>query len=443
MRGFVRTIIWVYLAAGLGSALGNSTDLDATFGGTGVITMRTGDAKSGANGVAVQSDGKIVVVGYSSDRNYKERFVTARVNEDGTLDNSFATNGVAVTATGFNSSASAVAIQSDGRIVVAGYSVVDETTSGFALIRYNLDGTLDQTFGKRGVVLPSVGVRTGRANAVAIQRDGKIVVGGGKNVGGFDDFALARYCPDGKPDSTFGIDGLVITSIDRSADTISAVALQPDEKIVAVGTAMKDGRKQFALARYDSTGVLDATFGVRGVATVTIGGGSSSAHAVILEPEGRIIAVGDSSTDPTERYKYTPVISLAAFTPSGTLDPSFGKGGIVTTSLGQSTSAATAAIRQSDGMIFVAGYAVKAVINSSYSHSILVARYRPDGGLDSTFGTSGFAVTDIGSDTAIAHAVATQSDGKIVVAGDSRSSTDTKIVLVRFLPTGAPTRPAF
>lgn len=438
MKIVAKIIFSVCLASASAIALGDSIELDSTFGISGITTISTGDVGSGAYGVAIQSDGRIVAVGYSSDRNYINRFAIARFSSDGTLDSSFGTNGIALTSVGLNGSASAVAIQSDGKIVVAGHSVVDRTSSGFTLVRYNPDGKLDQTFGKEGIVVPTAGINTGRASTIAIQRDRKILVGGGINVGGFDDFALARYNPDGTHDNTFGRSGLVVTSIDKAGDSVASIAIQSDEKIVAVGTVLKNAKNQLALARYQSTGALDATFGTGGVITLAIGGGSSSARAVILQPDGRIIAIGDSSTDPTEKYKYTPVISLAGFTANGNLDPLFGKEGIVTTPPGRSTSATSAAARQSDGKIVVVGNAVKSVTKSDYLHSFLVARYGSDGALDSTFGEGGAVVTEIGSGPSVANALAIQSDGKIVAAGYLRSGPNSEFALVRYLPKGEP-----
>lgn len=419
------------LAFGADSTIGSGRD--PTFGRDGIVTISTVDS-TGAEGIALQPDGKIIAIGFSSDRNYRTKFVTARFNHDGTLDQSFGEGGVVLTAIGANGHASTIAIQSDGQIVVAGYSVTNATTGGITLVRYHTDGTLDRTFGRKGIAVPPIGSRFGAASAIAIQSDGKIVIGGGMNIDGFDDFAIARYNPDGTPDSTFGNGGLVTTAIDKGGDSVSAVAIQPDGKIIAVGRGKGDEKNHFALARYHSDGTLDPTFGTQGVVKRPIGKGDSFAHALVIQPGGKIVVIGDSSTDPAERYQYTPVFSLARFNQNGSIDQSFGTDGEVTTSIGNGTSLASSAAVQSDGKIVVAGSAVKAVIDHGRVHKIIVARYTSDGVLDKTFGAGGSATTEVGLGTDTANAIAIQSDGKILTAGISRNGTHSDLVLVRYLP---------
>jgi uncharacterized delta-60 repeat protein len=433
----LKIILSICLTTACGLAIGGDgttgSGRDPSFGRDGIVTLSTTDS-IGAEGIAVQSDGKIIAVGFSSDRNYREKFATVRFHHDGTLDQSFGEGGIALTAVGANGHASAIAIQSDGQIVVAGYSVTNETTGGITLVRYKSDGTLDRTFGKKGIAAPSVGSRFGSASAIAIQSDGKIVVGGGVNIGGFDDFAIARYNPDGTPDQSFGNGGLVTTAIDKAGDSASAIAIQPDGKIIAAGRAKGDKKNYFALARYHSDGALDPTFGIQGVVKRSVGKGDSFAHALVIQPDGKIVAIGDSSTNPAERYQYTPVFSLARFNQNGSIDQSFGTDGEVTTNIGSSTSLASSAAAQSDGKIVVAGSAVKAIVDHGRVHRIVVARYTPGGVLDETFGTGGSATTEVGLGTDTANSIAIQSDGKILAAGISRNGTHSDLALIRYLP---------
>ena len=433
----LKIILFICLTSACGFAMGADGAIgsgrDSSFGRDGIVTLSITDS-IGAKGIALQPDGKIIAVGFSSDRNYRDKFATVRFHHDGALDQSFGEGGVALTAIGANGHASAIAIQPDGQIVVVGYSVTNETTGGITLVRYKSDGTLDRAFGKKGIAVPPVGNRFGSASAIAIQLDGKIIIGGGINIGGFDDFAIACYNPDGTPDQFFGNGGLVTTAIDKAGDRASAIAIQPDGKIIAVGLGKGDEKNHFALARYHPNGTLDPTFGKQGVVKKSFGKGDSFARALVIQPDGKIVAIGDSSTDPAERYQYTPVFSLTRFNQNGSIDQGFGTDGEVTTSIGSSTSLASSAAVQSDGKIVVAGSAIKAIVDHGRVHRIIVARYTSDGVLDETFGTGGSATTEVGLGTDTANAIAIQSDGKILTAGISRNGTHSDLAIIRYLP---------
>jgi uncharacterized delta-60 repeat protein/uncharacterized repeat protein (TIGR01451 family) len=357
-------------------------DLDSTFGVGGTLTTDFGGSASG-QAVAIQSDGKIVAVG-GADGN----FAIARYEYDGSLDSTLGVGGTLTTDFGGFDYGHAVAIQSDGKIVAVG-----GTDGDFALARYEGDGSLDSTFGVGGTVITDLGDNEW-GSAVAIQSDGKIVA-----VGGADgDFALARYEYDGSLDSTFGVSGTVTTDF-GGFDYGQAVAIQSDGKIVAVGGTDGD----FALARYEDDGSLDSTFGINGIMT-TYSGGPDGGNAIAIQSDGRIVVAGDAGGD----------FGVVRYNDEGDLDSTFGIGGVVKTDFGASDGANAIGI-QTDGKIVVAG-----TIDYLYStdSDMGVVRYNTDGNLDSTFGISGMVTTDFGgSDTG--RAVAIQSDGKIVVVGNA------------------------
>ena len=217
-----------------------------------------------------------------------------------TLDAGFGTGGKVITDFGgYNDFAHSVVIQPDGKIVAAGTVTRNEGIE-FALARYNSDGTLDGTFGTSGRVTTSF---TGNdfANAVALQGDGKIVAAGvagpsscpGTPCANGNLFALARYDSDGSLDPTFGTDGdgRVTTSFGADAEAYS-LALQADGKILAAGLTRTDGINSFALARYNGDGSLDGTFGTAGQVTTSFGGTYDQAYAVTLQGDGKIVAAG-------------------------------------------------------------------------------------------------------------------------------------------------------
>jgi uncharacterized delta-60 repeat protein len=315
---------------------------DATFGVSGKALTDLGGLDY-LEAIALQPDGKIVAAGDSQTIDpFDPDFALARYNTDGSLDVGFGSGGKVLTDLDGDDYLNAVALQLNGKIVAAGYRSLRGTNSDLALVRYNADGSLDATFGAGGKVLTDFGGYD-HGNAIALQPDGKIVVAGGSTYVSPDnpDFVLVRYNADGSLDPSFGSGGKVL--IDFGA---SAMVLQPDGKIVAAGTA--DG-PDFVLARYNADGSLDASFGSGGK-VVTDFGGTEHGHAIALQPDGKIVAVG--TTDSALNVDF----ALARYDPDGSLDASFGSGGRVRTGfrLGEREDA-TGVVIQSDGKIVAGG----------------------------------------------------------------------------------------
>ena len=245
-----------------------------TVPGTLDSSFGTGGKLIGVTGgaIAIQQDGKIVTAGGS-----KGDFSVARLNPNGTLDATFGSGGKVTTDFGGPyDGASSVAIRADGKILAAGTTVNSSSSiADFALARYNSNGTIDTTFGKGGKVTTDFAGVSANAYSVAIQRDGKVVVAGMANVDGGEDFALARYNLDGTPDLSFGTGGRVVTDFGTFAQGFSwadgsSVAIQGDGKIVLAGAAYMDPGFDIALARYNPNGTLDPTFGTGGKVTTNL-----------------------------------------------------------------------------------------------------------------------------------------------------------------------------
>jgi uncharacterized delta-60 repeat protein len=304
--------------------------LDTTFDGDGKVTTDF-SGNDGAYGVAIQSDGKIVAVG----RNGPQDFALARYNTDGSLDTSFDGDGKVTTDFSGGDLAFDVAIQSDGKIVVAG----KDGAADFTLARYNTDGSLDTTFDGDGKVTLNFNGIADTAYGVAIQSDGKIVAAGQNTT---PNFALARYNTDGSLDATFDGDGAVVTGFSGD-DLALSVAIQSDGKIVAVG---RDGSQDFALARYNTDGSLDTSFDSDGKVTTSFTAGDDLAFAVAIQSDGKIVAAGtDSSQD----------FALARYNTDGSLDTSFGTAGGLTTSFTVGDDIGRGVAIQADGKIVVVG----------------------------------------------------------------------------------------
>jgi uncharacterized delta-60 repeat protein len=281
--------------------------LDTTFGsnGTGKVTTTIG-TQSGALSVAIQSNGKIVAAGVASVNGH-DRFALARYDADGALDTTFGPhgNGTVTTRLGSNANARGVALQSNGKIVAAGAADVNGHDR-FALARYDADGALDTTFGPRGngkVIAPRIGQYGSYARALAIQSNGKIVAAGYAKKNDHAQFTLVRFDSQGTLDTTFGPNGTgeVFTQI-LGGSFAYAVAIQSDGKIVVAGWARVKSGDQFALARYDSDGTLDDTFGSHGKVKTPIGS-AAFAYALAIQSDGKIIAAG--STEVNDNHRFT------------------------------------------------------------------------------------------------------------------------------------------
>lgn len=304
---------------------------------------------------------------------------------------------------GSDDQAYAVALQTDGRIVVAGGRNVDDDFSpnDFALARYNSDGSLDGSFNDDGRVITDFGTDRDHARAVAIASDGAIVAAGTNAI----DFQLARYLPSGALDPAFGTDGKVTTDL-GGGDFVEDLAIQPDGAIVAVG-----GSGVFALARYLPDGTLDTSFSDDGRVTTDFAGGGSAANAVALQLDGKLVVAGRGLCNPL-----CGDFALARYSPDGSLDASFDGDGKLTTDFGGDVDAAVDVAVSADGMLVAVGRGATAVGQAS---GIAIARYHPDGSLDSSFDTDGKTIVSSGTPGPgpIADALALQPGGKILIGG--------------------------
>ena len=412
--------------------------LDSTFGTGGKVTTDFG-GNSAARAVAVQANGQILTAGVAG-LNGVANFALARYNSDGTLDTSFGTAGIVTTPFDFPGNFDivfTVVRQPDGKFLAVG-STVGNPFANFALARFNADGALDASFGTGGIVTTGFGV-SAEATSAVVQADGKIVAAGFANLDGGESFALARYNSDGTLDTTFGTGGKVGTAFASGSASYTqafSVAIQPDGKIVAVGyteigPCLFNGLDlpcfDFALARYNSNGTLDASFGTAGRVTTDFGGPSDQAGSVAVQPDGRIVVAGAAGRFTNRGFDF----ALARYSSNGTLDTSFGTSGKVFTDFAgdnDTPSEPSALAIQSDGKIIVVGQTVVGNFNN-----VALARYNSDGTLDTSFGTSGKATTDFAGANDSAVSAAVQSDGNIVVAGGATINGRTDFALARYV----------
>ena len=310
-----------------GSANGN-------FGVNGIVTYNfSATLPDFLRAIVRMGDGRYVACGEMFSPSGTARdFLTARFNADGTLDGSFNFVGYADTpflqtgvAGQLIDSCNAVAVQSDGKIVAAGFTQ-QFGPERVALVRYATDGSLDATFGIGGklVVDAAIGPTSDSvAQALLIQSDGKLLVAGYAQGTSNTDFMLLRLNGDGTADTAFGNNGIVRTPVGTGADFAYAMVLQPDGKIVLAGQAQSSGI-DFGLARYNTNGALDATFGSGGLVTTPIGPGEDVAWSLALMPWGRLVAAGSSRISTSAGGTD---IAAVAYNANGSLDRYFGTNG--------------------------------------------------------------------------------------------------------------------
>jgi uncharacterized delta-60 repeat protein len=406
--------------AGAQMARAADGDLDPLFGSGGMVMTDLGKSTDLAEAVAIQADGKLVVVGttYKNNDFSDEDFVVTRYNTDGTLDITFGNRGkVRTDFPGLAAVPSSVVIQPDGKIVVAGGAFPLFTFLGdFKVARYNPNGTLDTSFGEGGIVTTTF-PEGSYAFDVALQPDGKIIAAGTVFVdfiigeSSNTDFALARYNPDGTPDATFGNGGQVSTDFVGLEDDAFSILIQPDGKIVAVGSANDPATfYDFAAARYLSNGTIDTTFGVAGKVRTDFGDQNfDRARSAALQPDGKIVAAGFAISHGGGVQNF----AVARYTSNGVLDTSFSRDGETQIDFGNCCQGATKVLLQSDGKIIAVGGSN----GESGEDDFLLARLSPRGSIDNTFGIGGKVRTSFGDLNGGANGAALQSDGKIVAVG--------------------------
>lgn len=380
--------------------------LDTGFGGDGTVTtainnMGPGLQWSEAHAVALQADGKIVVVG-GSWRDYEDCcwFVVARYLPDGTLDNTFSGDGRVFADFDGPAEALDVAVGPSGRIVAAGYA-----GGRTAVLRLTGDGTPDTTFGGDGSVTANpagpVPQEGGDGRALALQPDGKIVVGGQAGSTRFD-FALMRFNGDGSVDTGFDGDGVVRTDF-GDYESVEGLALQPDGRIVAVGGS----GTRFAVARYLPNGAPDTGFDTNG-RVITPGGGAAD---VAVQPgDGRIVVAGSNGPDGD--------VAVLRYNPDGGQDTGFGTGGLATADFGGSDAAQGLAL-QPDGKIVAVG-------GGGPGNDVALARFEgggttPPAGVDLSVTRSGPTTVSIGDRPA--YTVRVTNNSATAASGVSLSDT--------------------
>jgi uncharacterized delta-60 repeat protein len=297
------------------------------------------------------------------------------------------------------------------------------------------ESPLDPSFDEDGIVVVDLTEKNEHGRAVALQPDGKLVVAGYTTYAYDSQFLLARFNSDGSLDTTFGSgSGWITTSLSSGSNFINDIVLQDDGKILAAGNSGDYSASDFALARYNPDGSLDTTFDGDGFVITDFAGGTDTANGVALAADGKIVVAGTAFTAPPwSSYD----IALARYNPDGSLDTSFDGDGKVLTGNGYYIDDGGHAITlQEDGKILVAGMTIIKIDYSSY-RKFIVARYNLDGSLDTTFDGDGMVIPDFNGYSEFANDILVQPDGKIVVVGRTDSAGTIDFALARYNPDGS------
>lgn len=405
----------------IGQAAGT---LDTSFGTNGKLLFNySSNYECHANGVAVQSDGKIIVVGYTSTAATQADYAVTRLHPDGTFDATFGVGGKINLNLLNTDIAEKVIIDNDGKIYVGGTSGGTSIYSGdnFTVVRLNSNGSIDTTYGNNGKAVVSFSGNYNFFNNMTLQSDGKLLVCGKNTVdttGNYSDFAVARFNADGTLDFDFSNDGKLTLNI-RNEDVATALMVEASGNIIVAGT----GSSQACFARYFSDGTLDTSFGTAGKINVSIANLSTTIYDAKMQSDGKIVVTGYSFDNNNGGYNSL----IARFEANGTLDTTYGTNGYTIKDIDTASEDQNIALLlQPDGKAITCG---RVYTGGTYYFSVL--RFTTTGVFDTTFSNDGILLTSFGTSWNFGMGLSLQPDGKLVVVGYYDDTVD-DIAIARY-----------
>ena len=416
--GTVTVVVGLMLAASTPPALAAGGKLDRTFSGDGRATTFPRGAT--AFGLAIDAQGRILVAGYTLDGDTD--FALARFRSNGSPDPDFGDgDGRVTTDLGGTDYGFDIALGSNGRIVVAGQRDRPSGTQ-MAVAVYGPRGGLDRDFSGDGITFVGFGKEFQGANAVAVTENDTIVLGGSTSNGESSRWALARLRPDGSRDRNFGGDGRVTADLSPSGEQINDLTIVAGGKIVAVGSVESSLSPRIAVARFQRGGPLDRTFGKKGVKVTDVANGTDTAYGVTEQVDGKLIVVGHAANGGKADW------GVLRYGPNGRLDETFHGDGIRILSFGPDYEFAQASVVQANGRIVVAGR-----IRRSQEDHFGVVRLKPNGTYDLSFSKDGRVVVNFQGGDDSARDVALAANGRIVVAGEGFDRGTRRFAVARLL----------
>lgn len=403
--------------------------LDKSFGASGIVTTPFNGKKINATSIAIQPDGKIVVAAQSGSFSDGD-IIIFRYNADGSTDNSFNGNGYVLTNIE-NDNASDIKLQTDGKIVVAGYTNKGDSSIAI-LLRYNTDGTPDKSFGTAGVVKARRESKT-FFYGLTIQPDGKIIAAGAV-VRSFTDYRtlLFKVNSNGTPDDRFGSKGMVLTNMSFEPGRALAVVMRKDKTILTAGYNLKGANYNFELYDFNEYGLTSwSTMNKEGRVNINVKDNFSKANSISVQEDGKILMGGTAGENAKADF------AIIRLTELGKPDRGFGSGGKVITDVSKNSGEdnLSAILLQNDGKILAAGGSDSGKRDGTVVMSdAVIVRYNADGSLDNSFGTEGITKHSA-SDKVYYYinSMAVQADGKIIIAGSLQNKGGSReIILFRY-----------
>lgn len=397
-------------------------NLDIEFNGTGTVVTDISTFDDHLKTMLIQPNGKIIVAGEALINQQTNNFALIRYNTNGTLDSSFGINGI-VTTSLQNPIVNLfeIALQPDGKIIAVGFTAINESTTG-TIIRYNEDGTIDTNFGTNGIASVSLNPGLNALISVVVKPDSSILVTGTTNLSKLD-VLLMQFKPNGTLDTDFNTNGIVTIDFGNSEYGTNLLLL-PNNKILIVGTQedANNFNTDVFLIRLNSSGKIDSTFGNNGHLIYNFGS-DEYARNILLQPDGKIIIAFNSYDANYSNF------NVLRCNQDGSLDSSFANNGIASTDFDNTVDEISEIALQSNGKIVAIG---KSSNDFSDNYTVAMLRYNNNGTLDSTFDTDGKLYTAFSTDTNIGVAVQIQSDGKIVIAGETNIGSNSNFAVARY-----------
>jgi uncharacterized delta-60 repeat protein len=389
-------------------------DLDPSFDMDGrVITdIGTGASDTAFAVTAYETEGKVIAVGRSS-ADPSEGFAVVRYNADGSLDLTFGVGGKQIIdLSGTSDTARAVAVDAQGRVVVAGYTGPGLEPNDMAAVRLTSNGMLDLDFGVGGKQTVDFGGRDDRALGVAVDSQGRIVLGGTSQAPfSQDDFAVARLTEDGELDGSFASGGTLLIDFGSDEDVASGLAVDSSDRVLIAGyTSTSESGLDFAIARLSEGGALDSNFGTGGKQTFDFAGQNDVGLGVTIDSQGRVVMAGHSQQVGTGRD-----FAAARLSDVGELDETFGIGGKQTIDLGSTTDIGWDVSIDSQGRVVIGGHSVQAETGFDFA----AARLTSDGSPDPSFGIDGKTTVDLGSTSDIGLGSTVDAQDRVILVGSS------------------------
>ena len=402
--------------------------LDTDFADNGIYTSGINTNWDEAKALTIQSDGKIVTAGYINQSNAEpptdDDFYIRRFNADGSPDFDFGEDGIVIQdLAGGTDGAWDVEIQDDGKILAAGFGW--QSWERALVIRLNQDGSLDETFSGDGMAVIEVGGFSDRIWDIEIQPDGKIVGCGTCFVSGSDfDWCALRLLPNGNLDTSFGDAGSLTLDLGTQQVSAEALAILDDGRILLGGYSLVTGPYAMQFVMLNTDGSSDETWDDDGYAEVVISGADDAVKSIAIQPDGKIVAGGYSWNGSDLDF------ALVRLNPDGSLDETFDGDGLEVTSIGEGYDFIEDIYIRPDGKILAGG--ASEVEGSVFDWSI--AMYNPDGLLQEDFGNNGKVIAGISSGWDSMFGIEPSDDGNIIAAGFSDGGNEIyELTLAKFL----------